>query len=262
MSWWRLEACARNNRKVKAAGDSAAWLWASCAMYAAEQHTDGFVPDDELDEMVKRASDPGAFGKCLKLVLLEKVDGGVQVHDFLDYNVSSSEAKRLSRDRSRAGRLGALAKHGTCQKQPPQATATSKRLSVLSDPSDPIPPLQKGVQEEERPKGRLLGIIDPDSSPDGLQNPERVRRFFCRLWRSKYGSNYPQEPEKDNAQAVLLLKKHRQLGIKSPWEEWVQQVVRAYLEIDDDRLVTSDNHAFRHIGMKMQKIVGMMGGST
>jgi len=118
--WWRLEAAARNNRKIRSVSDSAAWLWACCGMYSAEQLTDGFVPQEEVDAMLARASDKAALAQCFEERLLHEAKGGVKVHDYLDYNPSAAEVKKISRARSKAGRKGANVKHsspGKCQDQ-------------------------------------------------------------------------------------------------------------------------------------------------
>lgn len=206
--WWRLEASARNNRKVRSVSDSARWLWACCGMYAAEQLTDGFVPDAELDRLTAERDAPGALKECIGAGLLVRAKGGISVHDYLEYNPSAAEVKRLTSSRSKAGRKGAAAKSATsgkCHKHVPQASDSSNGLMG----------------------GWVDGSIDPKGGERG-GTQARILGLHCRL-----------VSERIRAQATP---DHRGAPKAAEWAQgrtWdeVERVVRGYVADDDPRLV-------------------------
>lgn len=150
MTYWNLESAARNNPKLVAAGKDAVCLWVMCALYSAEQLTDGLVPQAEVDRIIAEwGLAPGTVAKCLEALvpgrrpLLDSDPAGVRVHDWQDYNPEAARIKRLSADRKRAGRKGAESRYSSkCQEQVLEASADSNGLV-----------------------GRLVGRLDPD--PEG-----------------------------------------------------------------------------------------------
>ena len=87
-----------------------------------------------------------------------------------------------------------------------------------------------------------------------MTNPEKVRRWFYLEWQKRNGTPYPQEPEKDNTQAVKILNHHRDHSIKAPWTEFVKSVVEAYFALDD-KLLVGDQYPMRFIGLKLPAIL-------
>ena len=136
---------------------------------------------------------------------------------------------------------------------------TGNREQGTGIPTPPAAPEEP--QEPAKVNGRLRRI-PMDQPRESFKGPERIRYGFYDLWRKKYGAEYPQEPGADQAQAIKILHDHRDHDRGGTWLEFARKACEAYLEIDDDKIVNGSNHAFRHIGMKMQKIVGMIGGST
>jgi hypothetical protein len=114
-------------------------------MYSAHQLSDGFVPDKVVKRFQEEASDPKALEKCLAIVvpgkgpLLEKVNGGVQMHDYGDFNPTAAHVKKLASVRAEAGRLGNLRRYGKCEQQLPLADASSvcdgKQQASVPSPS-------------------------------------------------------------------------------------------------------------------------------
>lgn len=115
MVWQKFSDRARESRKVRRASPDAIVLWWAVGNWCSEHGTDGVIPPDEITDAwrpVGHAFDHGAAAKeCLERGLLEVVDGGYYVHDFLKFNPSRedladdsrSNAKRqaLWRDRQR-----------------------------------------------------------------------------------------------------------------------------------------------------------------
>src|SRR5262249_41779591 len=93
-------------------GSEAVHLWLGLRAYCGQQLTDGFVPDDMLDE-VRGPRDPKRRKRALdalkKVGLLDPADGGVVLHNFLRWSASREEVidrREKARDRKRKSRGG------------------------------------------------------------------------------------------------------------------------------------------------------------
>ncbi len=87
MSWFRVDDGFHNHPKVIAAGTAAVGLFARCGSYCSQQLTDGYVPD----EVVRGYGTRAQIDRLIRVGMFERVDGGYQLHDFLDRNPSRVE---------------------------------------------------------------------------------------------------------------------------------------------------------------------------
>lgn len=95
------------HRKSIAAGNAALGLWVRCGAWSAGEGTDGRIPE----ELAKAAGKPGELAALLRAGYWEPAeDGGWQMHDYTDHNMSAEEWRLLSEKRSAAGRKGGTAK--------------------------------------------------------------------------------------------------------------------------------------------------------
>lgn len=99
MAWVRIDDQAPRNRKLLKAGPAACWLWVCGIAHCQAQLTDGFVSDEVLP-MIGIRGESRAVKLANVLVsagLFKKVDGGFQVHGYLDYNPTRASVlkKRL-----------------------------------------------------------------------------------------------------------------------------------------------------------------------
>lgn len=100
MPWGRYESSfARHPKVQRIARDERAdaiALHLGATLYCAELLTDGFVPTDVVPRLSHEVGiedhDP-ALKTLLKVGLFDKVRGGYNVHDYLDYNPSAAEVK-------------------------------------------------------------------------------------------------------------------------------------------------------------------------
>ncbi|HTJ17797.1 MAG TPA: hypothetical protein VL494_13550 [Steroidobacteraceae bacterium] len=115
MSWIELDDGILDHpkfvRAIKLAGPEALFLWLGLRVYCAKYLTDGFVPDDMLDE-VRGPRDPekraAAMAALFEVELLEKTRrGGLQMHDYLHWSKSreqvlaAREQARIRKGKSR-----------------------------------------------------------------------------------------------------------------------------------------------------------------
>lgn len=106
--WFKVDDKAHSHPKVIEAGNAAMGLWMRCGSWSGERLTEGFIPR-------KTARMFGTLGEIRRLVeagLFLDVDGGYQMHDFLEYNLTADQVKDLQGKRSTAGKKGAQARWG------------------------------------------------------------------------------------------------------------------------------------------------------
>ena len=95
MPWSKLDDSFYDHEKVVAAGTLGAGLFALALSYTARKLTDGFVPRGMIPRLVADVDDPIALAdRLVEAGLFEKVEGGYQIHDYLDYNPSAAEIKQ------------------------------------------------------------------------------------------------------------------------------------------------------------------------
>jgi len=106
MPWGRLDDQANGNAKLLALSDAAWRMWGCGLIYCQANLTDGFIPDHAIHTfgVRERNKEKVAAELCASLVpgrgaLWHKVDGGYQVHDYLDWNEARD---KVMADRNRA----------------------------------------------------------------------------------------------------------------------------------------------------------------
>jgi hypothetical protein len=105
MTWLKLDDGFYDHPKVLQAGNEAVGVFCRGLSYCGKQLTDGFIPKGIARSLGK----PKAIAALMAAGLWEEIEGGYQVHDFLDFNPSAAEVKAKQKVRQEAGRLGGLA---------------------------------------------------------------------------------------------------------------------------------------------------------
>lgn len=122
MGWVKVDDQFSRHPKVLRAGPLAAWLHVCALTYCSQYMTDGFVPTAAVNgltdfsmikmppfrnRMGQTSNCPDAMDLAPSLVdagMWMEVEGGYQIHDYLDYNPSREEVqkkRRLDLDRKR-----------------------------------------------------------------------------------------------------------------------------------------------------------------
>lgn len=96
------------HHKTVAAGNAAMGLWVRCGSWSAGQKKDGFVPED----VAKAVGKPTEISALIRAGYWEPVEGGYQMHDFSDHNITAAESLELSRKRAEAGSRGGRRRPG------------------------------------------------------------------------------------------------------------------------------------------------------
>lgn len=96
MPWARLDDGLNDDAKLNALSSDAYRLWVRGLVFCQKNLTDGFIPGDELPVLLVFAKERDRKGIVTELLngrprlgkgpLWHEVDGGYQMHDFLDHN--------------------------------------------------------------------------------------------------------------------------------------------------------------------------------
>src|SRR3990167_8457002 len=105
MAWIKVESSVARNRKFVKAGPAPSWLWLCGLAYCQEGLTDGFIPSEALNYLGVKNARPLA-GHLVSAGLWDVVDGGWQVHDYLEHNRSASDVDAIRVKRGSGGKLG------------------------------------------------------------------------------------------------------------------------------------------------------------
>lgn len=132
MPWALLDDSYHSNKKIELAGIPAAGIYSLALAYCAHYFTDGFVPRwwaegraGRYKRHLKTLTDVGLWqetepGDTLEMtdrssniVTISVRERGFFIPDFVRYNFSSIEARTRKKDKSEAGKKGAIRRWGT-----------------------------------------------------------------------------------------------------------------------------------------------------
>lgn len=109
MTWFKVDDGLAFHAKVVQAGNPAMGLWVRAGSWSAQQLTDGFIPE----QIALTLGTKGQAAALVAVDLWEVVDGGYQIHDYLDYNPTADEVRadqaRKHEAKVKAGRAGGVA---------------------------------------------------------------------------------------------------------------------------------------------------------
>lgn len=105
MPYMKLETSVARNRKFVKAGPGPSWLWVCGVAYCQDSLTDGFIATEAIDFLgVKSARH--LVKHLVSAGLWDVVEGGWQVHDYLEHNRSAADVAVLKAARAAGGKLG------------------------------------------------------------------------------------------------------------------------------------------------------------
>ncbi len=98
----KLHDTTPDHPKVIGLSDAAFRTYVESICYCSRYLTDGFVPMGA----VRKMTNAKAVTELISARLLIKVDGGVQVHDYLDHQTSREHVEAVREKRRKSGYLG------------------------------------------------------------------------------------------------------------------------------------------------------------
>lgn len=137
MTWTKVDDSFADHPKVMALGRDrivGVGLWTAAACYCARHLTDGFVPSATAESF----GHGRVWGRLVEVGLVDRVSGGYQLHDWLEYNPPRTKVLRdrqEAKDRMKRNRSGEV--------QPNDERSADEVRDVFADPvpvpSRPVP---------------------------------------------------------------------------------------------------------------------------
>lgn len=150
MGWARLDDKRADNEKLMAAGFEARGLDEAAICWCAGHESDGVIPETAVAMLAVGHGCKGWRKVVARLVGVGRwhaVDGGWELHDYLDYNPSraqvTADRDHKSKVRSEAGRRGGLASGEARREAKPKQVASEATEAngkhVASEATNPRP---------------------------------------------------------------------------------------------------------------------------
>jgi hypothetical protein len=181
----------KTKRARREGGSAAIDLWLAMRLYCGRELTDGFVPGDmlsEIDGPSKQSEVERAIVGLVKSGLVEEVEGGYRMHDYLDWADSRStvltrrqeDAARKRRGKPSGSRTESAGtprgirpesnrtpndSHARPRERPRSETETETETETDGPPT---PTVSGAEPEQRRPRDRF-GETFRDGAPDQLE---------------------------------------------------------------------------------------------
>lgn len=189
MPWGRLDDQANGNAKLLILSDAAWRMWGCGLIFCQANLTDGFIPEHAIHSFGVRARNKPAVADelCKSLVpgkgpLWHKVDGGFQIHDYLDWNDSKD---KILADREKSFRR--LQKHRT------KRVSTPAQMGFQE-------PLRAGVHVPQPQESQVLG--EPENEP-----AKHPIRDFLGLHEQLFEARFKRKPSKYTGKEAQIAKR-------------------------------------------------------
>lgn len=91
MPWAKLDDSFYDNAKVIEAGNEAIGCYCRALSYSSRHLTDGFIPAPKMSELAARKTK--VIQTLVAHRLIEELDNGYWIPDYLEYNMESEKAK-------------------------------------------------------------------------------------------------------------------------------------------------------------------------
>lgn len=196
MTYANIDTNILSHDKILRAGEDAADLYIRSLIRSGQLLTDGYVSVEALEQLSKKRARRANAARLVEVGLWIAVDGGWQIHSYLDHNKSREEVlairAELSAKRAEAGKKGGLAsgekRRGKGAEQPPaegsNGEAMAKQLAPKqgSKPEAPVEALCTSLQVSSFGEGENLPARTPtrgepptDAPPPPAVTPETPR---------------------------------------------------------------------------------------
>lgn len=158
MSWFKVDDKAHGHPKTMMAGNAAFGLWVRLGSYCSDHLTDGFVPRELADAYGTKAE----IATLLRVGYIEQVEGGYQLHDFLDYNPSKAQ---VLEERARNAERQAKFRSGKGSSNGARNGVTTPASNSAPDPDPTRPPSTERLDttNDDRDGGERSSSSDFDA---------------------------------------------------------------------------------------------------
>lgn len=182
MTWVRFDDQFTIHRKVTGLSDAAYRLHTEAIFWCARNLTDGFVPSEDVD-VLATARRPSKFvPELVRRGVWVEVDGGWQIHDYLEYQPSKEKVER-----ERQQKADRQARWKANQQGKRDASLDASRDGAPSRPAPP-PSGERGGGRKSPNKPRLIhswcGQCDEESRMVERDDGRLARCPHCSERRS------------------------------------------------------------------------------
>jgi hypothetical protein len=185
MTWVRIDDNAPHHAKLLKAGSQASWLWVCGLAYCQRMKTDGVIPTEALPVLGAPEWAETAPVLC-QVGLWIPIDGGYQVHDYLDYNGSAEERDaKAEANRHRVQKFREkqrqLSTSGNASSNALLTRSVQDHVMLLPSPPlhsstyPPVPPLVRGGARPQKKRG-----IENAVGVDQQHKTQRLNELLSR----------------------------------------------------------------------------------
>ena len=165
MSWFRIDDRSAFGPKILAAGNAAFGAWVRMGAHTSAQEHNGHLTEFEARSIATVQE----IKRLVVVGLLDEVDDGYMIHDFLDYNPSAEEVQAMRAERAEAGRRGAAKTNAKrWPKQSANTSASDDKRPSADRQQTPTPLVGKSRDDTESLASRY-----PSPHPRSHPVPER-----------------------------------------------------------------------------------------
>lgn len=186
MPWVKLDDNFFDHPKIVAAGRDARDLYLAGLCYCARNLTDGFIPEERVARLAIEAGVADAKTAVTRLStvirgtrcpLWETVDGGYQVHDYLDYNPTREQVIALRELRAEAGREGGVKSGETRRAKSVKQTRSKREANALANAKQNPSKTEPHAHAPQSPNGDAA-----KPAPVGRKEHQAFYAVICREW--------------------------------------------------------------------------------
>ncbi len=254
MPWLRFDDQFNNHPKILQAGFVAAALHMRAIIYCGQYLTDGFVPASVPDTLINLGQGKALFvgdmdyleraeskltvvlnwelvERLVEVGLWAEVEGGWQIHDYLEWNPSGEETKLrragAKEAKVKAGRLGGLAKAAAAKQNPSSGLAESQQN-----------PSSAEAETKQAP--------DPEPSPQNDPGLEKGRPVPTKTGRR--GAEKTKQKQDPNINPSRTLAESKQTSSRTPSKSVANPSPDPDPDPDPDRVRDRCSSTLRVIG--------------
>jgi hypothetical protein len=213
VSHWEMDDAFLGHHKTRRAvrsGWEALGMWCALRTYVAKHLTDGYIPDEEIDQLPDAPRYPRKWLGCLVECgmrlkdgsrgpgLVDPCDGGWMLHDYLDHAISAEEIKRRKREAAARQKAWRDSKQTRIVTHNATHNDTSNKLEtthVTNAPPLPLPLLKEKREDisshAEQSKKRADGPRPKDPMGDSMNRTAHWQRAdvaqVFEAWKAAVG---------------------------------------------------------------------------
>lgn|GEM_PF-1749231 len=201
MTWIKLDDSFPNHPKVIKAGPAAAWLYVSALCYSSSYLLDGYIESSSVEVLTNIKHYRKAVDALIEVGLWEEVEGGYQIHDYLEHQKSraSVQAEREKSRKRQTKHRAESRRDNTVSHVDVTEPDTDTEVDTDTDVTTSCPP-PDGVEHRASSEILSLEIENPESGKQGPNGSDDFEAFWL---------NYPKRNGKRLGKAQALVQWRR-----------------------------------------------------